>query len=297
MQTDDAGLTRLSATLRRVRAANPSPMTGSGTNTYILNGPAGCVLIDPGPAVPAHLQAILVALGDDPLHAILVSHAHLDHSALAPTLAAATSAPVLAFGGATAGRSALMQQLAAQGLAGGGEGVDTGFAPDQLLHDGQTIVMAGLEIGVLHTPGHMSGHLCFSNQDQLFSGDHVMGWASTLISPPDGDMAAYMTSLAKLAARAWTQFLPGHGEVIADPAKRLADLAQHRRAREAAVLAALQVGPQRPAALAARLYTDTAAALLPAAARNVLAHLIDLHSRNLVGCDQPPGPNAHFHLI
>lgn len=288
---------QVAAGVWRIRAANPSPMTGSGTNSYVLHGPEGAVVIDPGPALPAHLAALLAAVGNVPLRAILVTHPHLDHSALVGELQAATGAQVYGFGSAVAGRSALMQRLAAAGLQGGGEGVDASFAPDVLVADGAVLALAGLQIAAVHTPGHMGGHLCFALGDDLFSGDHVMGWASTLISPPDGDMSAYMASLQRLAARGWRQFWPGHGETITDPAARLAELAAHRRARETAICAALQAGPARPAALASLLYTDTPTTLLPAAARNILAHLIDLHDRNVVTATEPLGPEAIFKII
>jgi glyoxylase-like metal-dependent hydrolase (beta-lactamase superfamily II) len=282
--------------VRLVRANNPGPMTGSGTNSYVLQGPDGAVVIDPGPALPAHLQAILGALGDAPLRGILISHAHLDHSALAPDLAAATGAQVFGFGGAASGRSAVMQCLAV-GMAGGGEGVDLGFAPDILLHHGQVLKLAGLQIEALHTPGHMGGHLCFGMADRLFSGDHVMGWSTSLVSPPDGDMGDYMTSLALLAARDWQVFWPGHGEAVGDPAARLAALIQHRRDREAAICAGLSGRALDAHRLAARIYTETPGALLPAAARNILAHLIDLHDRKIVSTSDVIGPMARFQLI
>ncbi len=290
-------LARIAPGITRLRADNPSPMTGTGTNSYLLHGPQGAVVIDPGPDLPAHLAAILAALGGAPLAAILVSHAHLDHSALAPALARATGAAVLAFGPATAGRSAPMQRLAEAGLAGGGEGVDTGFAPDRCLKDGQTLALAGLAIEVLHTPGHMGGHLCFALGDIAFTGDHAMGWATSLVSPPDGDMTAYMAALDRLAARPWSMLLPGHGEAVADPAARLAWLGRHRRDREAAIRAELSRAPQTPAELARRIYTDTPEVLLPAATRNILAHLIDLHERNLVTTDTPLAATARFHPI
>ena len=281
----------------RLRAANPSPMTGSGTNTYVLHGPAGVVVIDPGPALPAHLDAILAEIGAAPLVAVLLTHAHLDHSALCPALAAATGAPGLAFGAADAGRSAVMQRLAAEGMAGGGEGVDAAFRPDGLLRDDEVLALAGLQIEVLHTPGHMGGHLCFGFGGVLLSGDHAMGWASSLVSPPDGDMGAYMASLARLARCRWALMLPGHGEAVTAPALRLAELTQHRHDREAAIVAALGDGPQTARQLANRIYTDTPAALLPAATRNILAHLIDLHERNIADTPHPLGPEVEFHLI
>ena len=288
---------QIAQNLWRIRAENPSPMTDSGTNSYVLHGPEGAVVIDPGPALPAHLSALRATVGTAPLRAILLTHPHLDHSARVADLKAQTGAVVYGFGTAQAGRSAVMRRLAAAGLQGGGEGVDAAFRPDVLVGDGEILTLAGLQIEALHTPGHMGAHLCFAVGETLFSGDHVMGWASTLISPPDGDMGQYMAALAKLAARRWQQFLPGHGEIIADPAARLAALAAHRRAREAAICAALQGQPAHPKDLARQLYTDTPAALLPAAARNILAHLIDLHGRNIVTTDDPLGAEAIFKIL
>lgn len=280
----------------RLRADNRSPMTGDGTNSYLIHGPEGAVLIDPGPALPAHLAAILRALQGRRLAAVLVSHAHLDHSALAPALAAETGAQVLAFGAARDGRSPLMQRLASDGLQGG-EGLDHGFAPDQRLVDGQFLTLAGLRIEVLHTPGHMAGHLSFALGQRLFSGDHVMGWSTSLISPPDGDMGDYMAALARLAARDWQDFLPGHGATVKDPAARLAELIRHRKSREAAILSALRNAPATAKDLAHAIYLDTPPALLPAAARNILAQLIDLYSRNEI---EPVGPltaKAKFKIL
>ena len=284
------------AALRCVRADNPSAMTGSGTNTYLL-GRGAVVVIDPGPALPAHLAAILAALEPgERIAAILVTHSHLDHTALARPLAMATGAEVLAYGPAGSGRSPVMARLAAEGLQGGGEGFDPAFAPDRRLGHGEILRFGDLEIETLHTPGHTGCHLCFAHDGTLFSGDHVMGWATSLISPPDGDMAAYMASLALLAQRDWRVMLPGHGAPVTDPAARLADLTRHRHDRSAQILAALAESPATPAALTARIYTTTPAALLPAAMRNVLAHLIDLMGKGAVAADPGPGPGAIFRL-
>jgi glyoxylase-like metal-dependent hydrolase (beta-lactamase superfamily II) len=287
----------LTEAVRRIRAGNPSPMTGSGTNSYLIGEGDGLCVLDPGPALPAHFDALRAAIGTARVGAILVSHAHLDHSALARPLAEATGAPVLAFGDATCGRSAVMQALAAQGLTGGGEGVDLSFAPDSALRDGDRLEAGGVVLQAMHTPGHMGGHLCFAMGEIAFTADHVMGWSTSLVSPPDGDMGAYMASLARLSGQVWAQFLPGHGEAIDAPAARLAALTEHRKLREAQILAALSTHPARAAELAAQLYTDTPPALLGAATRNVLAHLVDLHAQKRITTPNHPGAQALFSIV
>lgn len=282
--------------LRRIVAPNPSPMTFRGTNTYLL-GADKLAVIDPGPLSQDHLDAIqAAALGGRITH-ILVTHAHLDHSPLARPLAEATGAPVLAFGTADAGRSDVMQALAAGGLVGGGEGVDHAFQPDDILADGDVIIGEGWQLEALHTPGHMANHLSFAWQGTLFSGDLVMGWASSLVSPPDGDLTAFMASLRSLQAREWSVFHAGHGAPVLDPNARLDALLTHRMAREAAILDALTQGPATAAQLALIIYTDTPAALLPAAERNVLAHLIDLTTRGLAAPQGPLASTAVFGRI
>ena len=268
--------------LRRVLAPNPSPMTFRGTNTYLL-GESALAVIDPGPDDPNHLEAILASLrpGQTISH-ILVSHAHIDHSPLARPLAEATGAPVLAFGDAAAGRSPVMQTLAAQGLVGGGEGVDAAFVPDEVLRDGDEISGPGWHLTALHLPGHMGNHVCFAWGETLFSADLVMGWASSLVSPPDGDLTDFMASLRRLQAHRWSVFHAGHGAPVTDPRARLVALIAHRKGREAAILDALAQSPAAPATLAERIYTDTPTALMPAATRNVLAHLVDLAGKSLV---------------
>ncbi|MFN3936969.1 MAG: MBL fold metallo-hydrolase [Gemmobacter sp.] len=267
--------------LRLVRAANPGPLTGAGTNSWVI-GEGRVAIIDPGPADPAHLAALLAAISGERVECILVTHAHADHSALARPLADATGAPVLAWGDAAAGRD---PRLAALPALGGGEGVDRTFHPDQTLADGGIVEGPDWRLEVVHTPGHMANHICLAWGEETFTGDHVMGWATSIVSPPDGDMAAYMTSLDRLAGRGTGRCWPGHGAAVADGTARIAELVAHRRQREAQILAALSDRAETPAALAEQIYADLDPRLLPAAARNVLAHLIDLASRGLVSAD------------
>lgn len=277
----DAVISRIGGGVQRVLAPNPSAMTGPGTNSWIL-GDERLVIIDPGPDMAGHFAALTAALAGRPVEAILVTHAHLDHSALAPALSRATGAPIMAYGGADAGLSARMRALAAAGQAGGGEGVDMRFAPDVVLHDGMILHLAGLEITAIHTPGHMASHMCFAIGDELFSGDHVMGWSTSLVSPPEGDMGAYIASLQLLQGRGWRRFHPGHGAPVETPAARLAELLAHRAAREAAILEALARAPATPDELAREIYFELPANLLGAAQRNIFAHLVDLFERNVV---------------
>lgn len=280
--------------LRVVLAPNPSPLTGGGTNTFLL-GQEQIAVIDPGPDLPAHRAAILRAAGRGRITHILVTHAHRDHSEGAGTLAAETGAQVLAFGDALAGRSATMQQLAATGQAGGGEGLDHAFRPDRHLTHGERIEADEWSLTALHTPGHAANHLSFQWCDQIFCGDLAMGWSTTLISPPDGDLADYFRSLDQLAALAPARLLPAHGPSIDAPQTRLTELSTHRRARTAQILSALRdAGPSDAATLAALIY-DVAPALLPAATRNVFAHLIALANLGVVESDGPLGWNARFH--
>ena len=283
--------------LRRIVAPNPSPMTYRGTNTYVL-GTTDLAVVDPGPDSAPHLAAILASVGSGQrITHIVVTHSHLDHAPLARALAQATGALVYGFGDAQAGRSATMQALASTGYTGGGEGIDHTFAPDITVGDGAVITGSDWTLEVLHTPGHLGNHICLGWGDACLTADHVMGWASSLVSPPDGELTDFMASCDRLAARTWRVFYPGHGAPIADPAARLAWLIQHRRAREAALLTALADGPSSATGLAQAIYTDTPAALLPAATRNVLAHLIDLMGKSRVTHGGPLTEDALFSLV
>ena len=279
--------------VRRILAPNPSPMTHWGTNTYIL-GEGNVAVIDPGPDLVPHLNAITRATSGEIISHILVTHAHADHSPLARILAQRTGAPVYGFGAPDAGRSAVMQGLAASGLAGGGEGVDGAFAPDVSVGEGDVIKGAGWVLNVLHTPGHFAGHLAFAMEDVVFTGDHVMDWASSLVSPPDGDLGAFMRTSDRLMAMNSTRFYAGHGAPIEAPGARLDWLIQHRRTRETAIRAALNATPQSISQITTTVYTDVAPAMLPAAARNVFAHLIDLVERNHALAHPALGLEARF---
>lgn len=283
--------------LRLLRAPNTSPLTFTGTNTYLL-GSGRVAVIDPGPDLGHHLTAILAMLdpGERVEH-ILVTHPHRDHSALAPHLSAATGAPIAAFGTAEDGRSPTMQALAQHGLVASGDGLDIAFTPTTRLADGARLTGSDWEVEVLHTPGHLGTHLCFATGDILFSGDHVMGWSTSVISPPDGDMGDYMTSLTRLDRPDWRAFHPGHGEAITDPQARVRELITHRRAREAQILQALEAAPADAAMLARRLYPDLAPALHSAATQNVLAHLIDLLGKNRICGEGSVTPASRFHRV
>lgn len=287
--------TKLEPALHMICANNPSAMTGDGTNSYLL-GTTDLAIIDPGPNDPEHLARLLKHIGNRPVSCILVTHSHKDHSPLAPVLGKAVSAPVLAYGNSRAGRSAVMDALAVQGIAGGGEGVDPDFAPDRCLKDGEVLQVGTHKITAHWTPGHMGNHMCFQWNDVVFTGDHVMGWAPSLVSPPDGDMRAYMSSLRRLAALGARVFHPGHGGAIQDPTMRLTELTTHRKAREKAILAQLAKGPATISNLTTRIYNDLAPELHKAAARNVFAHLIDLHTGGIVQADKTLHPSATFSL-
>ncbi len=282
--------------LRMVLAPNPSPMTQLGTNTYLL-GKTRIGIIDPGPDNDAHLDALLRATRGATVSHIIVTHNHLDHSPLAKRLSALTGARVYAFGTHLDGRSAVMAELAAQGLADGGEGIDTAFKPDITLADGEAVGTDEWTLTALHTPGHIGNHLSLIWNDAVFTGDHVMGWASSLVSPPDGDLTDFMQSCEKLQQIAARIYYAGHGAPIPDPMARLVWLIAHRKSRETQILAALGDNAASVQTLTHYIYTDVPAALLPAAKRNVFAHLVDLHQKGQVAANPNLSPQAIFKLL
>jgi glyoxylase-like metal-dependent hydrolase (beta-lactamase superfamily II) len=268
----------VSPLIRRIVAHNPGPFTFLGTGTYVI-GRGQVAVIDPGPAEPAHVDALLAALAGETVSDILITHTHIDHSPAAAALKAATGALCLGFG--------------PHGAVGetGEAGADLAFVPDRRLADGEIVEGPGWRLEALHTPGHASNHLCFALAEEraLFSGDHVMGWSTTVIVPPDGDMAAYMRSLDRLQRREDAIYWPTHGGPIRAPRDHLAELTAHRRKRRAAILAAMRDRPVAPAELVAGIYRDIDPRLVGAAAQSVLAHLIELAEEGLVQGDGKNG--------
>ncbi|MEM7544782.1 MAG: MBL fold metallo-hydrolase [Pseudomonadota bacterium] len=290
----------LTPQVRRLTVRNPSPMTFTGTQTYIV-GEGQVAVIDPGPMMAAQTEAILAALAPgETIGAILLTHTHVDHSPGATALKAATGAPTYAFGPHGAGESPMMAALGASGAEfGGGEGADHDFIPDEVLPDNSVVEVGGATITALHTPGHLSNHLCYALDDgTVFSGDLVMGWATTMVSPPDGDMAAFMGSLARMGARGDRIYLPGHGHAVTDPQAMIAHQTAHRLGRETQIIEALEaMGEATPAALTAAIYIDVDPALHGAAARNVFAHLLGLISTGRAEADGQITPSARFRVL
>ena len=290
---------RLAPQVRRITVRNPSPMTFTGTQTY-LAGEGAVAVIDPGPVSDEHCRAILDALAPgERVAAILLTHTHVDHSPGAAALKAATGAPTFAFGAHGAGMSETMKQLAASGAdLGGGEGADRAFAPDEVVRDGDIVEVGDLRLAAHHTPGHLSNHLAYAGPDgALFTGDLVMGWATTLVSPPDGDMAAFLTSLDWLGGRSDEVYYPGHGHEITRPLEMVAHQKAHRAGRRAQILDALRSeGSADPMALTRAIYTDIDPALHGAAARNVFATLLGLLDEGVCGVEGALTPGARFYV-
>ena len=263
----------LSPLVRRVLAPNPSPFTHTGTQTHLV-GAHDIAVIDPGPDDQRHIDALLRCIGRAKVTAILCTHTHHDHSPASRTLAEATGAPIIG--------------CAPLAIDDDGPRADASFdrdyRPDTVLADGEQVAGDGWTLTAVATPGHTSNHLCFAlaEEGSLFSGDHVMGWSTTVVSPPDGDMAAYMASLAKLQARDDRRFFPAHGEPVDKPQQLLRGLVGHRRQREQQILRLLGDDIGTIPAMVERMYAGIDRRLFGAAGRSVLAHLIDLRDRGLV---------------
>jgi len=270
--------------VQRLTVNNPSPFTFHGTNTYIVGG-SSVAVIDPGPENDAHFSALMAALQGREVTHIFVSHTHRDHSPLARRLKKATGALTVAEGPHRAARP-----LHAGEINPFAESSDTGFVPDITVADGETIEGDGWALSAVHTPGHTANHAAFSLEGTgvLFSADHVMAWATTIVAPPDGSMADFMASIEKLLARQDRIFLPGHGGPVKEPASFLRGLRTHRRMRERAVLERIRAGDRLIPDMVKVIYASTDPRLHGAAALSVLAHLEDLVEKGLVATEGPP---------
>jgi glyoxylase-like metal-dependent hydrolase (beta-lactamase superfamily II) len=270
---------RLSPMVSRLLARNPSPFTFKGTGVYFVGADEAArdvAVIDPGPLVPEHLDALRRALADKHVTHILVTHTHSDHSPAAKPLKEWTGAKTYGFGRHGSGRDDGGPKME--------EGGDRDFVPDVAVRDGDVIAGNGFSFECVFTPGHTSNHMCYALREEqaLFTGDHVMGWSTTVVAPPDGDMAAYMASLRKLIARDDRVLYPTHGGPIRNPRPFLQAYLDHRLEREAQILACVRDGVSTIPEMVACMYADVDKRLHPAAARSVLAHLIQLESEGRV---------------
>ncbi|WP_010164053.1 MBL fold metallo-hydrolase [Sphingomonas sp. PAMC 26617] len=257
----------------RVLAPNPSPFTHTGTQVHLV-GTRDLAVIDPGPDTLAHIDALVTAIAGRPVTAIVVTHTHRDHSPGTRPLAAITGAPIVG-----------CAPLALDDLGPRADAsFDADYAPDRVLREGDSVGGEGWTLTAIATPGHTSNHLAFALPESkaLFSGDHVMGWSTSIVSPPDGDMAAYMTSLEKLMGRDDRIYYPGHGDPVENPQRLVRGMLGHRKQREGQILRLLRAAPASVPAMVSRMYVGIDPRLFPAAERSVLAHLIDLAQRGLV---------------
>jgi glyoxylase-like metal-dependent hydrolase (beta-lactamase superfamily II) len=278
----------LTPLIRRIIAHNPGPFSGPGTGTYVI-GHGDVAVIDPGPDDADHIAALLAGLGGERVSHILVTHTHIDHSPGARLLQQATGAATWGFGPHGAG---LAEDR--KGLGGG----DVDFVPDHAMGDGDSVAGDGWRLQAVHTPGHCSNHLCFAlpQEQALFSGDHVMGWSTTVVSPPDGDMAAYMRSMETLRARGDALYWPTHGAAIRNPMRRIDELIDHRERRRARILERLAAGDRTIAEVVRAIYILPHPDLVPAAGRSVLAQLLELIDEGLVASDGPATIDAVYRL-
>lgn len=281
---------QVSPLIRRVIANNPGPFTFVGTGTYIV-GRGEVAVIDPGPNDPAHLEAILAATAGERVTHILITHHHSDHSPLAGPLKARTGATI--YGCAVVGAVE-----ADTGEVKMEAGHDLDFRPDVSLCGGGQVKGAGWTIEAIPTPGHTSNHICYAlaEENALFSGDHIMGWSTTVITPPDGDMTDYLESLARIRARGFDTLWPTHGPPVREVDAFIAAYQDHRQERIDQILRALEAGPARIGELVPRLYADVDKRLHPAAARSMLAAMIHLVRKRAIETDGEPGPDSQYRL-
>lgn len=271
----------LTPLIRRRVGSNAGPFTASGTCTYIV-GRGRVAVIDPGPADPVHVEALLSALDGEAIEVIAVTHTHRDHSPGARILRARTGAPIVGCGPHRAARD-----LGAGELPHLDASADRAHGPDRELADGEAVEGPGWTLRAVATPGHTMNHLAFAlpQENALFSGDHVMAWSTTIVAPPDGSMHAYMASLDKLRDRPEAIYWPGHGGPVRDPRRFVRGLAAHRRQREAAIRARLAAGDRDVRAIVGAIYQGLRPDLIGAAALSVFAHLEDLVGRGLAVTD------------
>lgn len=280
----------VSSLIRRVLAPNPSPFTFKGTGVYIV-GETDAAVIDPGPAIPQHIEALKRALAGRTLAHILVTHTHSDHSPAARALKEWSGATTFGHGAHGGGKTE-------DGVVVE-EGGDRTFEPDVHVKDGDVIAGNGFTIECVFTPGHTSNHMCYALREEkaLFTGDHVMGWSTTVVAPPDGDMRAYMASLRKLLARDDAILWPTHGGPVRDPKPFLRAYVEHRLEREAQILSCLESGVETIPEIVARIYADVDPRLHPAAARSVQAHLIQLCEEGRVVPDTRDAHSARYNFL
>ena len=278
LEFDYGSVSQIAPGIRRVIANNPGPFTFHGTGTYIL-GTGNVAVIDPGPDDEEHIGAILAALDGETISHILVTHTNMDHSPGCRPLQALTGAPTYAYGPHGAGK--LEQGVQVE------EGGDMDFAPDHLVKHGDIIQGGDWTVECVYTPGHTSNHMCFALKEQkaLFTGDHVMGWSTSIISPPDGDMAAYMQSLELLLERDDAVYWPTHGPSIIDPKTHVRAYIAHRIEREEQILKCIDEGTHSIRDMVPLMYRDTPEFMYPAAARSVLAAMENLLRKNQVVAD------------
>ena len=259
----------VSPTIRRIVAQNPGPFTFKGTATYVV-GHGKVAVIDPGPDLPAHVDALLEALDGEEITHQLITHTHKDHSPAAQRLQQRTGASTYGFGPHGAGKYEKGVEVE--------EGGDLDFTPDHALIHGDRVVGNGWSLDCVHTPGHTSNHLCYAYREEnaLFTGDHVMGWSTTVVSPPDGDMREYLDSLRHLSERNDQIYYPTHGAPIENPGPFLRGLIAHRKMRERQIISVLEAGENTIRDMVPGMYKGLDPILIPAAQRSVFAHVIDL---------------------
>jgi glyoxylase-like metal-dependent hydrolase (beta-lactamase superfamily II) len=266
---------QVSPLIRRVLARNASPFSYTGTQTYIV-GAGEVAVIDPGPLGddPEHVHALIRLIGSETIVAICCTHTHRDHSPAAAPLAAATGAAVIGCAPLVIDDDGPRSDAS----------FDQTYTPDRILTHGEQLTGPGWTLTAVHTPGHTSNHLCFALEEEkaLFSGDHVMGWSTTVVSPPDGDMAAYMKSLQLMLDRDYAVYYPAHGPAVDKPQRLVRGMMGHRKQRESQILRQIEQGNGRIEDMVPHMYKGVDQRLWPAAGRSVLAHLIDLRDRGVV---------------